>query len=236
MFYKNINLNNILCDVSNGNRWSASSRAYELFSDSLCSGTTISALPWIDLIYQEDHPSEVYLVQSVDWNDSDWIEVKRIVKDSIEVKQKSSIREALLSVKEDTESRDKQQSALINALMKSNGQVAMACRAANLPMSQYKYWMKSDAIFRDRVIEVRERVLDEVSFALINNAKDGDIHSIKYFMDANAKDRGYGDSKTGGNKINSENESLDLNKLSIEEQEQLLRLIDKAKPDQLEMK
>jgi hypothetical protein len=232
MFYKGINLNNILWDYQSGDRWSASSRAYDLFGSSLFDGITVSIsdIDWCQAIYNDKYPNEVYLIQAVDFDDSDWMEAKRLVKDTIEVKQRASIRNEIISAKEEDQDKIRNQESLIRALESCNGQVTMACRTAKIPKSKYLFWVETDKIFRDRVVEVRDRVLDDVSFTLIQNAKDGDIHSIKYFMDANAKDRGYGN---GGNKQDNliSDESVDLNRLSIEEQQQLLTLIEKAKPN-----
>lgn len=250
MFYKGINVYSIILDVNTGNRWSGSKRAYELFGKNLYRGTAINVpgVDWINVIYNPKFPSEVYTVNNVDWEAEDFIEAKYIAGEVNNFTAKQSLRKSLGGIDEsislvDTDhdriTQDKQR--FLNSLSRNKGQITKACKSASVSAKIYKDWLITDSEFAESVNFISNEIKDNIEFSLISNAEDGDINSIKYFMDSRAKDRGYGDQKDyriqkalESQETEDGLDELDLSLLSYEEQCTLNELIIKAQPKRIE--
>ena len=240
MFYKGINLFEIILDVNSSERFSGSKRAYELFGDDLTQGFSeeLPSAQWVSSIYNESSPHELYLIHNVDWSASEIIEAKRIASEINESIAASTLRKALggLSVAESArvdESKDKDR--FIVALERTKGAVTKACKNSGVSRKTFNRWMEIDPDFRDAVDFVANEIKDNIEFTLISNAEDGDINSIKYFMDARAKERGYGKiDKSSVADNDTELEDLDLSLLTYDEQCTLSELLTKAQPKRIE--
>jgi len=231
MFYKGINLSEIIYDINTGFYWSSSRRAYELFGKHLTRFTEVKTdIDWITLATSEKYVNEVYMIINVEWSKEDWIKAKNLASREIEIvelgkKKESFIASGILSDEQEIELKQKQK--FLKWLLDSKGMLTKACRKAQIPMQQYRSWMQSDADFVQAVTEVRDTIMDSVEEKLIESAEEGYMPAISYFLDARGKDRGYG--KTTGDK-EQESSELDLSLLTYQEQEQLQILLIKAQP------
>lgn len=91
------------------------------------------------------------------------------------------------------------------AFEKKYGNVRMACFAVGMPRSTYYFWRSSDPDFAGAVVDTLEAVKDNVESQLIligTGAKEGNAVALLCWLNARAKDRGYGTSKIeGGGKL-----------------------------------
>lgn len=236
MFYKGINLSEIIYDVNTGFYWSSSRRAYELFGKHLTRFTEVKTdVDWITLATSEKYVNEVYMIINVDWGKEDWIKAKNLASREIEIvelgkKKEAFIASGILSDEQEIELKQKQK--FLKWLLDSKGMLTKACRKSQIPMQQYRSWMQSDPDFVQAVTEVRDTIMDSVEEKLIESAEEGSMPAISYFLDARGKDRGYG--KTSGDK-EQESSELDLSLLTYQEQEQLQILLIKAQPKSKQM-
>lgn len=233
MFYKGQNLNHILVDINTRNRWSASSRAYELFGDLLTDGDAErTSIPWCQLLV---HNSELYPVVNVDWSDADWVNARAIASRNISVSEtfdtRSKFKEMGIVISNPTTDNDtKSKIRFLDALSesKNRGSIRKACKIADISKRTYDQWMSKDFDFRDQVNEIAQGIIDDVETAMLDNAIDlGDFGAQKYFLDHKGSDRGYGKNAKSAEVVDDE---LDLSKLTIAEQQQLHELIVKATP------
>ena len=81
---------------------------------------------------------------------------------------------------------------MLKSLRKSLGNVEMATRESGVPRRTHFFWMKSDAAYARRVVDIVETQKDLVEGQLLNNCKKGKERSIFFYLSTKAKDRGYG--------------------------------------------
>lgn len=225
MYWKNIPLSQIIQDSRTGVFWSGNRKAYELFGsdlnyrgeDVMISGV-LKKFPEIRIISRNGFHFFMY---SVDWEQSDWLEAKRLSAGTVEFDSRLQIKEAFTALTSDVRKR---QEDFISALVDSNGMLNHAKRNAGVSTDEYQKWM-NDRAFSDMIAEVRELLIDDIEGELIKSCKAGDSFSIKYFLDHRAKDRGYG--KDAVEKKHEES-PLNLDLLTYDEQEQLKFLLTKA--------
>lgn len=237
MLYDEVNINNIIHDVDTNELWSADSRAYDLFGAFLTDNQIVVAvpeLPWLQVVYSEDYPSEVYFKLSVDWDKADWVKVKAMKSKAVELTQSSVVTEAVKSatvVADQDAERTNEQTAFLRGLAKNNGMLTKASRSSKVPMSKYRLWMQTDMLFKEAVEEVGQVIIDNVESALVDEATEGDVNAIKYFLDARATERGYGKGDKVAETLDHE---LDLTQLELSEQQELARLLEKCQPKLIE--
>jgi hypothetical protein len=70
--------------------------------------------------------------------------------------------------------------------------ISKTCTACGVSRKQFYRWKEKDADFAARLIEVREALVDEIEDQLVKNAKAGNQKAVEFFLEAQARDRGYG--------------------------------------------
>ena len=78
------------------------------------------------------------------------------------------------------------------------GNVRAVCVAVGMPRSTYYFWRSSDPDFAEAVVDTLEEVKDNVESQLLLigiGAKEGNVVALLGWLNARAKDRGYGTSK-----------------------------------------
>lgn len=243
MFYKGINLTNIIQDTKNFKRWSISERAYELFGKNL-DDPKITTIPvtdpetngWFKLIYHPNHPSELFLLINVNWSDKDWLSVRTLKDRQVNLDNrndtKSKFVEAGVAEAAYAEQRLADQQRFLQALRDNKGMISRAVKYSQVPMSTYRNWMSTDLQFKESVAEVADAIKDDMEAALLNEAIDeGNVFALKLALEAKAKERGYGKVEVAKEEIKQE---LDLSLLTLKEQQDLSKLLQKAQPKQLE--
>ena len=193
--------------------------------------TEVPELPWLALVHSELYPAEVFLRVNVTWDVADWSRAKSLKSKAnavISNQNNIAVAEASeLTQQNQLEQTKEQQVSFLRALDNQNGMLVQACKLAKVPMRTYRSWMVTDKLFKEAVDEIAQGVLDTVEGKLIQEAQEGDINAIRYFMDARGNDRGYGKREVA---VKEEQQELDLTKLTLKEQQQLAKLIQKATP------
>ena len=86
--------------------------------------------------------------------------------------------------------------AFIEAYKKSGGRIAPACRKTGISRQTIYDWMAEDSEFAETMAQAkeigREDEKDFVENSLLSQIKMGNFSATKYYLDAHAKDRGYG--------------------------------------------
>lgn len=93
---------------------------------------------------------------------------------------------------------------LLQALVKTRGIVATACKLCNLSRQEYYHFVKTDPEFAKQVDDINEEAVDFVESQLYKKIEDGSERSILFYMKYRGKKRGYTDSidiTSGGDKI-----------------------------------
>lgn len=83
----------------------------------------------------------------------------------------------------------------LTMLIGLRGNVAEACRASLVARGRVDKWRKNDVHFDTAMVYVRETLVDRVEQKLLDLTDVLDGASIRYFLDAQGKSRGYGGSK-----------------------------------------
>ena len=243
MIYNGINLTNIVQDTKNFTRWSITNRAYELFGKNLNKNQQTIHLNdpegvfgWMELVFNPKHPAELYLIINVSWSEDDWLKVEALKDRFNTLENRNDVKSAfvqsgLIGVPED-EQRLQDQQRFLNALKEHRGMLSRAVKYTGIPMSTYKKWMSADLNFQSLVNDVAEAIKDDLEISLMDEALEGDVNALKLILAAKAKDRGYGKHEVAKEEVKQE---LDLNLLTLKEQQQLSKLLQKAQPKQLEL-
>lgn len=85
----------------------------------------------------------------------------------------------------------KNKEKFLDALAKSLGIVAHACKAANVGRSTFYYWLGEDEEFRNRVEDIEDTTIDFVESELLKRIREGNVPSTIFFLKCKAKNRGY---------------------------------------------
>lgn len=124
---------------------------------------------------------------------------------------------------------------IIVAIKLSGGKLAMASRLLGYATSSGLYArVQNCPSLRQIVLDAREDTIDFAEDALQAAIKKGELRAITYFLDSQAKDRGYGVDKALINvNVTQNNLTLDMSALSDAEVKQLEELIIKASTPKL---
>jgi transposase-like protein len=80
----------------------------------------------------------------------------------------------------------------LEILEASRFHVAETCRILEMSRTAYYTWLEEDEDFAQRVREAKEGLIDWAESKLLQNVEDRVSKDIHYFLDAQAKHRGYG--------------------------------------------
>lgn len=116
---------------------------------------------------------------------------------------------------------------LLKALANTSGIVASACKQANISRMTYYRWYNEDPDFKEKADDIKELQKDFAESLILKKMKEGDTTMLIFYAKTQMKDRGYIERKeiTGkdGEALIASKE-IDLEKLSEEEREVLLRI------------
>jgi hypothetical protein len=124
--------------------------------------------------------------------------------------------------------------AVLEALNKSSGIVASACKAANISRFTFYKWYNEDEDFREKVDDVRELQKDFAEALILKKMKEGDTTMIIFYAKTQMKDRGYSErvEHTGANgEPLLRAAEIDISKLTEEQRKVLLSIGEQALND-----
>lgn len=185
--------------------------------------------------WNEEKPEYLFPYMVVEWSVSEWLEMKLVgSKESIKRKEEKTI--SLLQSKNvlpKNLDESEEMKKFLGALEMYNGMITKASKLTGIPRSSHARWMRLPE-YAEAVDIVKQSVIDGVEENLIEMALDGqEFQATKLFLSTHAKDRGYGDAKV--EKV-VEKSDLNLNNLTLEEQETFMALVMKAEGKVLELK
>lgn len=79
----------------------------------------------------------------------------------------------------------------LEALEKTVGNIAAACRATGIVRQTIINWRKADPEFAQKYDELKEGITDNVETSLLKKINEGDTTAIIFYLKCRAKDRGY---------------------------------------------
>lgn len=86
---------------------------------------------------------------------------------------------------------------VLEALEKSGGIVAPACKAAKVGRTTFYMWMKDDTDFAAQVADLKEVALDTVESVLFEKAtRMKDLTAVIFYLKTQGAGRGYGERTT----------------------------------------
>ena len=124
--------------------------------------------------------------------------------------------------------------ALLEALNKSSGIVASACKAVNISRFTFYKWYNEDEDFREKVDDVQELQKDFAEALILKKMKEGDTTMIIFYAKTKMKDRGYSErvEHTGANgEPLLRAADIDISKLTEEQRKVLLSIGEQALDD-----
>ena len=124
--------------------------------------------------------------------------------------------------------------ALLEALNKSSGIVASACKAVNISRFTFYKWYNEDEDFREKVDDVQELQKDFADALILKKMKEGDTTMIIFYAKTKMKDRGYSErvEHTGANgEPLLRAAEIDISKLTEEQRKVLLSIGEQALDD-----
>ena len=121
----------------------------------------------------------------------------------------------------------KDKEVVLDALNKSSGIVASACKAAGISRFTFYKWLKEDSDFAEKVEDIKELQKDFAEALILKKMKEGDTTMIIFYAKTQMKDRGYTErkeitGKDGEDLIRSK--EIDIAKLTPEQREVLLSI------------
>lgn len=88
--------------------------------------------------------------------------------------------------------RPRNKEIFLKALVLQAGNATKACAAAKIRRDTYYLWAKEDPEFAQAVQHAKESCKDLFEGLLLKQARAGNVGAIMGWLNANAKDRGYG--------------------------------------------
>ena len=92
--------------------------------------------------------------------------------------------------------RPRNKQILLETLVKQAGNVTKACKAAQIGRARFYLWAKDDPVFAEAVQHAKESCKDLFEGFLTKQARNGNVTACLGWLNANAKDRGYGINRT----------------------------------------
>lgn len=102
----------------------------------------------------------------------------------------------------------------------------LVCHTLNIKESVYKGWLRSDLEFSEAVRQTQQRFAERIALNLMQKAEEGDLGAQMYALKQFEGVVKYTDPAAMGQEVTSD---MDISRLSAKEQEELLRLLDKAR-------
>jgi hypothetical protein len=120
--------------------------------------------------------------------------------------------------------------AFIEALEKSLGVVTQACKIVGISRRTVYNWRDDDPEFRGDMDEINEVSLDFAESQLFKQIQGGNVTATIFYLKTKGKKRGYVERQevTGAQGGPIQTESLNLDKLSLDELENLDKILSKA--------
>lgn len=116
---------------------------------------------------------------------------------------------------------------MIEALEKSLGVVAPACRACQISRASHYKWMVEDELYKKEVDSLDDLSLDFAETQLHKQMREGVPSSTIFYLKTKGKKRGYVERQEITATVEHTQEELDLSHLSEEELDQYEKLLDK---------
>lgn len=115
---------------------------------------------------------------------------------------------------------------VLKTLEANTGNVAKACRAANIARSTFYKWLDEDPKFQEAYKETKESLIDFAESQLHANIKAKKEASIFFFLKTQAKDRGYIEKQEIDH--TTKGESFNPRELTDDELEEKMKELDKS--------
>ena len=125
----------------------------------------------------------------------------------------------MTKVKYSQEDTTRRQGMFLQALKQSGGIIAAACENSSVKYSEYKRWMRDDALFAEQVEEVSEAQFAFVESKLMQLISANDTTSIIFYLKTKGKGHGYtqrSDAKTDIEKEAAHEKRLEAMKERVE--------------------
>ena len=87
------------------------------------------------------------------------------------------------------------QKLMLDSLKLTGCNVSAAAEQADIGRATHYVWIEKNSKYREAVEDLGERLLDLVESKLMVNINAGDHRAISYYLDAQGKTRGYGQTK-----------------------------------------
>ena len=114
-------------------------------------------------------------------------------------------------------------------LKKNFGNKTVACKKAGVSPQQIEREIKQNIDFAEKVWRIRESFIDQMESTMIRLAIAGEFKHLSYYLDNNAKHRGYGKEEGIGfdaDELRKTKVKQNIKKMSNEELEQYRKLIE----------
>lgn len=102
----------------------------------------------------------------------------------------------------------------------------IVCHTLGIKESVYKGWLRSDLEFSEAVRQTQQRFGERIALNLMQKAEEGDLGAQMYALKQFEGVVKYTDPAAMGQEVSAD---MDISRLSPKEQEELLRLMDKAR-------
>ena len=102
----------------------------------------------------------------------------------------------------------------------------IVCHTLGIKESIYKGWLRSDLEFSEAVRQTQQRFGERIALNLMQKAEEGDLGAQMYALKQFEGVVKYTDPAAMGQEVSAD---MDISRLSPKEQEELLRLMDKAR-------
>ncbi len=86
----------------------------------------------------------------------------------------------------------REKASFLKILVKKDGNITRACAGANIDRQTYYNWISSDPVFAEGAKNAKEACKDTFEGFLTRQARGGNVTATLGWLNANARDRGYG--------------------------------------------
>lgn len=130
-------------------------------------------------------------------------------------------------------SHNAKQKKVLQALEKTTGLVASACKAAGITRTTFYNWYNTDPEFRSKVDDISELTKDFVESKILQKIKSGDTTAIIFYAKTKMKERGYVEKQEIETNIRSFGDDIIISKKKISREEMIANGIDPETADSL---